>query len=81
MGEKLNTTVLSTAAESPWQNGINERHNGILHEMLNKIMEDLNFSLQIVLVWTVAGKKFLQTYMDTVPINFYLGGIPIYQMF
>ena len=27
MGEKLNTAIKTTAAESPWSNGINERHN------------------------------------------------------
>ena len=29
MGEKLNTKITTTAAESPWSNGVNERHNGI----------------------------------------------------
>ena len=27
MGEKLNTIIRNSAAESPWSNGINERHN------------------------------------------------------
>ena len=30
LGELLNARVMTTAAESPWQNGITERHNGIL---------------------------------------------------
>ena len=29
IGQKLNTEVKGTAAESPWSNGMNERHNGI----------------------------------------------------
>ena len=32
MGEKLKTTVKSTAAESPWSYGVNEHHNGIIGE-------------------------------------------------
>ena len=30
IGEKLNTTITTTAAESPWSSNINERHNAIL---------------------------------------------------
>ena len=37
MGEKLNTTITTTAAESPWSNGINERHNAILDDMIVKV--------------------------------------------
>ena len=44
MGEKLNTTVKSTAAESPWSNGVNERHNGILGEMVVKTMEAVSYT-------------------------------------
>ena len=40
MGEKLNTIVKSSEAESPWSNGVNERHNGIMGEMVTKTMED-----------------------------------------
>ena len=36
IGEKLNTEIKSTAAESPWSNGMNERHNSILGEMIIK---------------------------------------------
>ena len=38
MAEKLNTKVKTTAAESPWSNGVNKRHNGILGEMIRKVM-------------------------------------------
>ena len=30
MSENLNTEVLATAAESPWSNGICERHNAVM---------------------------------------------------
>ena len=37
MGEKLNTTITTAAAESPWSNCINERHNAILGDKIVKI--------------------------------------------
>ena len=59
MGEKLNTKVKSTAAESPWSNGVNERHNGVLGEMVMKTLEDSRCSLQIALAWAVSAKNSL----------------------
>ena len=59
MGEKLNTTVKSTAAESPWSNGVNERHNVILGEMVKKTLEDSKCSLQVAVAWAVSAKNSL----------------------
>ena len=59
MGEKLNTRITTTAAESPWSNGINERHNGILGEMIYKTMEDANCSLDVAISWAVCAKNSL----------------------
>ena len=50
--EKLNITVTATAAESPWSNGVNERHNGIIGEMVNKLMEDGHSLVQAV-CWSI----------------------------
>ena len=36
----LNVTVKSTAGESSWSNGLIERHNLALAEMLDKVLED-----------------------------------------
>ena len=36
MAELLNIEVLSTAGESPWSNGITERHNVIIGNMMEK---------------------------------------------
>ena len=59
MGEKLNTTVKSTAAESPWSNGVNERHNGIIGEMVTKTMEDSGCSLEVAVAWAISAKNSL----------------------
>ena len=49
--------LLTTAAESPWSNGICERLNGILGEIVSKIMEDTKSSIQIALAWAVAARN------------------------
>ena len=42
MCEKLNVKLMSTGANSPWQNGIVERHIGTCREMLsNLFLEDV----------------------------------------
>ena len=59
IGQKLNTEIKSTAAESPWANGMNERHNGILHEIILKTMNDCKCDLQTALMWQLAAKNSL----------------------
>ena len=45
--EALNIKVHTTGAESPCSNGIIERHNLVLSEMLNKVLEENHCSLDI----------------------------------
>ena len=59
MGQKLNTEIKSTAAESPWSNGVNERHNGILGQMIVKTMHDCKCDVQTALMWSLAAKNSL----------------------
>ena len=59
MGEKLNTSVKSTAAESPWSNGVNERHNGLIGEMVTKTREDSKCSLEVAVAWAISAKNSL----------------------
>ena len=73
MGEKLNTKITSTAAESPWSNGINERHNGILAEMVYKTMEDTKCSLETALMWSVTAKNTLSNVYGFSPCQLVLG--------
>ena len=78
MGEKLNTTVKSTAAESPWSNGVNERHNGILGEMIMKTMEDSQCSLQVAVAWAVSAKNSLANVNGYSPNQLVFGRNPNY---
>ena len=45
----LNITVKVTAAESPFSNGLVERHNMLIANMLDKILEDQQPDLDIAL--------------------------------
>lgn len=38
--ELLNVEVVTTAAESPWSNGITERHNVMIRIMVDKILNE-----------------------------------------
>ena len=59
MAQNLNSIVRTTAAFSPWSNGLNERHNGILGEMVKKTLEDVHCSMDIALGWSVSAKNSL----------------------
>ena len=59
MEEKLNTKIKSTAAESPLSNGINERHNAILGDMIDRTIADRRCSLQVAVASAVSSKKAL----------------------
>ena len=76
MGEQLNTTVKTTAAESPWSNGINERHNAILGNMIEKIREDTKCSLSIAVASAVSSKNALANVYGYSPNQLVFGKNP-----
>ena len=43
MGEQLNINIKTTAAESPWSNGVVEKHNGISGNMMEKVLLDVKY--------------------------------------
>ena len=45
----LNIEVKTTGGESPWFNGITERHNAIIGNMVDKILQDQNCSVELAL--------------------------------
>ena len=59
LGELLNIEVKTTGAESPWSNGITEQHNGIIGNMVDKILHDQNCSVELPLAWAVSAKNSL----------------------
>ena len=42
MGEQLNINVKTTSAESPWSNGIVEKHTGVIGNMMEKVLPDVD---------------------------------------
>ena len=87
-GEFANTEVIETkyylginlhvtVAESPWSNGIVERNNQTLANMMNKIINDTQCSLYLALCWALRIKKnSLQNTADFSPFQLVLGRNP-----
>ena len=57
--EQFSVIIKTTAAESPWSNGLCERHNAILADLTTKVMNDNSCSIQIALCWALAAKNSL----------------------
>ena len=77
--ETFNITLKTTAAESPWSNGLCEKHNGILGTMLNKTRSELpDCPVEIILHWVVAAKNAHHQCMVTALILL-LGAIFVFQ--
>ena len=76
MCEQLNITPLTTAAESPWSNGIVERNNQTLACMMNKIIHDSKCSSEIALCWALNAKNSLQNVAGFSPFQLAIGFNP-----
>ena len=59
VAELLNTKVIATAAYSPWSNGIVERHNAVIENMISKTIHDTNCSVETALLWSLCAKNSL----------------------
>ena len=60
MNEKLGIETSTTPVESPFSNGIVERHNKVLYESMMKTMEEMKCDMEIALAWSVSAKNCLQ---------------------
>ena len=62
LGEQLKIVIMLTPAESPWSNGIAERHNAVLGKMVHKLMLDEKiFPIDVIVAWSVSAKNALNT--------------------
>ena len=73
MCRNLMVDMKTTAAFAPFSNGIVERHNGLLAEMVYKIQEDVKCDTQIALSWAVASKKSISNVFGFSPHQLVLG--------
>ena len=76
LAEKYNIRVMTTAAESPWSNGLVERHNATLAEMLHKVWEDADTTIENALAWTIQAKNNLTNVHGFSPAQLALGYNP-----
>ena len=73
MNEKLNIETATTAAESPFSNGMVERHNLTLAEAMFKTIDDVHCEPKIALAWAVCAKNSLQNYNGFSPNQLVFG--------
>ena len=73
MSEKLNIETITTAAESPFSNGIVERHNLMLAEAMYKTIDDVHCEPKIALAWATCAKNSLQSYNGFSPNQLVFG--------
>ena len=78
MAESFNIRVTTTAAESPWSNGCNERYNGIISDMVKKVLNETKCSLEIALAWAVSAKNSLENHNGYSPNQLVFGKNPNY---
>lgn len=79
MCDKFNIEMLSTAAESPFSNGICERHHRVLYDSLRKIMVDndeKSCSLKDALSWSLSAKNSMLNHNGYSPFQLVYGSSP-----
>lgn len=76
MCEAYGIVVLTTAAESPWSNGLCERHNAVLADMLQKVTEEQNCTLPTAICWAIHAKNSLSNVHGFSPYQIAIGRTP-----
>ena len=76
VAELLGTRVITTAAYSPWSNGIVEPHNAVLEHMVLKLTDDSKCSVANALVWAVTAKNALHNNLGYSPNQLVFGKNP-----
>ena len=78
MCEKLNIRFILTAGESPFSNGLVERHNLVLSDMLDKVLEDTDCGIDIAVAWCVNAKNSLYNIHGFSPFQLAIGKNPVF---
>ena len=76
LGERLGINIKTTAAYSPWSNGLVERHNQILGSMITKTRADTGCSLEMAVTWCVAAHNSLSNVHGFSPFQMVFGRNP-----
>ena len=73
LAETFNIKIMTTAAESPWSNGMVEKMNGVLANSVRRIMDDSSCSVRTALAWAVSARNSLQNYAGFSPNQLVFG--------
>ena len=76
LAEQFGITIKTTAAESPWSNGIVERHNLTIANMLDKVLRDTDCSFDMALSWCINAKNSLTNVHGFSPYQLAIGTNP-----
>ena len=76
MSEQLEISVKTTAAYAPYSNGVCERHNGVIAESYDKLIEDLDCDPEIALAWATNAKNSLNNSFGFSPYMLVFGKTP-----
>ena len=73
LGETFNIKLMTTAAESPWSNGICEKLNGVLAQSVRKVMDESSCDVRTALAWAVSARNTLDNYSGFSPCQLVFG--------
>ena len=76
LAESFNIKILTTAAESPWSNGLVERHNATLAEVLHKVLAENKTNFETALAWATHAKNALNNVHGFSPAQLVFGYTP-----
>ena len=62
VSQKLGIRMVMPPAESPFSNGIVERHNKVIYETMMKTKDDAKCEPEIALAWACSAKNALQNH-------------------
>ena len=76
LADSCGINVATTGAEAPWSNGLVERHNLVISEMLHKILCEEKCNFELALLWAISTKNSLQNVHGFSPFQLALGQNP-----
>lgn len=76
LGEAFNIKIMTTSAESPWSNGVCERLNAVIGNIVRKILADSKCDLEVALAWAVSARNALTNYTGFSPNQLVFGHNP-----
>ena len=79
VGKLLNMNIITTGAEFQWSIGIVDKQNGVIGNMIEKVMSDIACPLEVVLAWCISAKNSLLNSYGYSPSQLVFGYNPNFQ--